>query len=345
MRARRPTWHAPQCSLWLDTDIGLALWYNLQSLRCAADLVSGDKARLAQISINEPEMPSIAAPWSARDDARLSLVGAPLISLRVHISPVIWRIGPAWVVLAAAWHGRPAAWNSVFLLQLATAVILADSIWGAFWNVLRFDPDAAPMTGREQQAPIRLPYATPRAPAARLARWLSDEAQPGHALQGWPLALMLSGLLALSLGRSALMLTVAVILVSLLGLAWVRRGHPAPASLQALTMVTIPWLLGQSLVGPMTTLTWPLVSGFTVLVWGLVRSAQHTPAAWLVPCGLVLVVGALIAQGAPVAAGLTGLAASIPFWFGLGRPAALRADDWAQIHPWLLITLAVAAAG
>jgi hypothetical protein len=301
-------------------------------------------ARLAQISTQEPDLPSITSRLSARDDARISLVGAPLFSLRVHISPVIWRIGPAWVVLAAAWHGRPAAWSSVFLVQLATAAILADSIWGAFWNVLRHDPGAAPMTGRERQKPLRLPYATPRAPAARLARWLSDEAQPGQALQGWPLALMLSGLLALPLGRSALMLTAAVVLVSLLGLAWVRRGHPAPASLQALMMVTIPWLLGQSLVGPMTTWTWPLVAGFTLLVWGLVRSAQHTPVTWLAPLGLLLVVGALVIQGAPVGAGLTGMAASIPFWFGLGRPGALRATDWAQIHPWLLLTLALAAA-
>jgi hypothetical protein len=300
---------------------------------------------LAQISSTEPELSPITSRLSAREDARIALIGAPLISLRVNISPVIWRIGPAWVVLAAAWHGRPAAWSGFFLLQLATAVILADSIWGAFWNVLRHDPGAAPMAVPAPHKQMRLPYATPHAPAARLARWLSDEAQPGHALQGWPLALMLSGLLALPLGRSALILTAAVVLVSLLGLAWVRRRHRAPASLQALMMVTIPWLLGQSLVGPMTTLTLPLVVGFTVLVWGLVRSAQHTPVTWLAPVGLLLVVCTLVVQGAPVAAGLTGMAASIPFWFGLGRPGALRPADWAQIHPWLLITLAVAAAG
>jgi len=299
---------------------------------------------LAHISSTEPELSPITSPFGARDDARIGLIGAPLISLRVNVSPVIWRIGPAWVVLAAAWHGRPAAWSGVFLLQLATAVILADSIWGALWNVLRHDPAATPIADLGQQKRMRLPYATPDAPASRLARWLSDEAQPGHALQGWPLALMLSGLLALPLGRSALMLTAAVVLVSLLGLAWVRRRHPAPASLQALMMVTIPWLLGQSLVGPMTTLTVPLIGGFTLLVWGLVRSAQHTPVTWLAPVGLVLVVCTLVVQGAPVAAGLTGMAASIPFWFGLGRPGALRPADWAQIHPWLLITLVLAAA-
>lgn len=288
-------------------------------------------------------MSPLTSQLNPRDDAPITLIGAPLISLRINISPVLWRIGPAWVVLAAAWHGQPASWTGAFLLQLATAVILADSIWGVYWNVLRRAASAAPTVARPPMRMARLPYAAPHAPVARLTRWLSDEAQAGHALQGWPLALALSGLLALPLGRGALLLTLAVILLSLLGLGWIRYQHPAPASLQALLMVTMPWLLGQSLVGPMALTTLPLIAGFTVIVWGLVRSAQHAPLAWSAPVGLLLVISTLALQRAPIAAGLVGVAGLIPFWYGLGQPARLTEHDWAQIHPWLLLTLALAA--
>ena len=88
----------------------------------------------------------------------------------------------------------------------------------------------------------------------------------------------------------------------------------------------------------------PLIAGFTLIVWGLVRSAQQAPLAWAVPAGLLLVIFTLVMQRAPIAAGLTGMAGLIPFWYGLGQPATVPARGWAQIHPWLLVTLALAAA-
>ena len=218
---------------------------------------------------DEAEPLSITAWSPAGDTIRLSPAGAPLFSVRAGLSAGLWRIGPAWVVVAGALHARPlapaahviapaaqvAAWNPAFLLPLLSAVVLADAVWGIFWHVLRHDPHAGPATAPVHQPRLRLPYARPDAPAGRLLRWLQDESQPGHALQSWPLALLLSVLLAPPLGRAAVGLTLAVIVISLLGLAWARRRHAAPASLLAVLSVTLPWLLGQALVGPITAST------------------------------------------------------------------------------------------
>ena len=343
---------------------------------------------------DEAEPLSITAWSPAGDTIRLSPAGAPLFSVRAGLSAGLWRIGPAWVVVAGALHARPlapaahviapaaqvAAWNPAFLLPLLSAVVLADAVWGIFWHVLRHDPHAGPATAPVHQPRLRLPYARPDAPAGRLLRWLQDESQPGHALQSWPLALLLSVLLAPPLGRAAVGLTLAVIVISLLGLAWARRRHAAPASLLAVLSVTLPWLLGQALVGPITASTLTpaqqasavalaqqaspvapaqqasavapaqqasdvaLVVGFTLLMWGMLRCQQQAPLSWLMPAGLVVVIAALVLQPAPIAAGLAGILGLIPFWRGLGRPASLPAASWSQVHPWLLASLLAAAA-
>ncbi|MFZ1239756.1 MAG: hypothetical protein WAV74_09475 [Anaerolineae bacterium] len=296
-----------------------------------------------QLNRDTPASPPPASWSPVGDRVRLSPLAVPLISVRGGISSSLWRIGPAWVVAAAAWHARPAAWNAAFLLQLLSAVVLADAIWGIFWQVLRYDPAAVSIAPAARKRPARLPYALTDAPAARLWRWLADDAQPGHALQGWPLALLLSVLVAFPLGRTAVGLTLAVILVSLLGLVWIRRTRRAPASLLALLSVTLPWLLGQALVGPATATTLGLIAGFTLLVWGLLRCQQQAPLVWLTPLGTIVVVVTLILQPAPVAAGLTGFLGLIPYWYGLGQPAPIPAAHWAQMYPWLLATLLVAA--
>ena len=325
---------------------------------------------------DEAEPLSITAWSPAGDTIRLSPAGAPLFSVRAGLSAGLWRIGPAWVVVAGALHARPlapaahviapaaqvAAWNPAFLLPLLSAVVLADAVWGIFWHVLRHDPHAGPATAPVHQPRLRLPYARPDAPAGRLLRWLQDESQPGHALQSWPLALLLSVLLAPPLGRAAVGLTLAVIVISLLGLAWARRRGVAPASLLAVLSVTLPWLLGQALVGPITASTLTpaqqasavalaqqaspvaLVVGFTLLMWGMLRCQQQAPLSWLMPAGLVVVIAALVLQPAPIAAGLAGILGLIPFWRGLGRPASLPAASWSQVHPWLLASLLAAAA-
>ncbi|MFZ1267914.1 MAG: hypothetical protein WAU95_15735, partial [Anaerolineae bacterium] len=101
--------------------------------------------------------------------------------------------------------------------------------------------------------------------------------------------------------------------------------------------------LGQALVGPATATTLGLIAGFTLLVWGLLRCQQQAPLVWLTPLGTIVVVVTLILQPAPVAAGLTGFLGLIPYWYGLGQPAPIPAAHWAQMYPWLLATLLVAA--
>ncbi len=277
-------------------------------------------------------------------------ISAPLMALRVRIASSPWRITPAWAVIAGACTARPAAWNLTLVLQILAAAILADSIWSIFWQLLSHAPtpnDQQPAGASGQPHTAWLPYSAETAPADRLQRWLQDPTQPGHTLQGWPIALALTALLAhdTGAGRPALILSLAVILLSLIGLAWTRQQRPIPAGLLAVLIVTLPWLLGHLTVGALTTVPWGLLTGFTLLVWGLARSEQQATrpdqraAAWLAPLGAVIITASLILTSAPIAAGLTGALALIAFWQRPGRSA----HDLAHIHPWLWAALAVVA--
>jgi hypothetical protein len=54
----------------------------------------------------------------------------PLVRLHFAPSRMLWRIGPAWVVVAGAVAAGAPLGNAASLLRLATAVILADLVWG-----------------------------------------------------------------------------------------------------------------------------------------------------------------------------------------------------------------------
>ena len=66
--------------------------------------------------------------------SRLGAGAGPLIGLGRSVSPGVWRIGPAWAVLAGALaSGAPLLGNAV-PLRLVGAAILADSAWGVLWR-------------------------------------------------------------------------------------------------------------------------------------------------------------------------------------------------------------------
>ncbi|MCX7671173.1 MAG: hypothetical protein N2439_14030, partial [Anaerolineae bacterium] len=65
---------------------------------------------------------------------RLEAGVGPLIGLRVFLGPHIWRIAPAWAVLAGALTGSAVLWEGTALLRLLGAAVLADSLWGMLWQ-------------------------------------------------------------------------------------------------------------------------------------------------------------------------------------------------------------------
>ena len=237
-------------------------------------------------------------------------VGAgPLVGLQVSLSNNLWRIGPAWAVLAGALaSGAPLSGGDA-LLRLAGAIGLADSAWGIMWQLT-----AGSAHGQAQAdgAVLRvLPYAQWHAPAARIASRLQGLAATrttsGASSAGWhglAVGLALTLILSLLLGSTALVLSLVTLLV--IFVAWMLAQHGVrPALCHALLNVGLPWALGAALAGrgsaalitkgQITSLV--LAAAFVVLQWGVMRAylsdCSRARGVWLGQGILLAVLGGL----------------------------------------------------
>lgn len=205
------------------------------------------------------------AEWARR--VRLGAGAGPLIGLRVWIGPEIWRIGPAWAVLAGALASGAALLADTTPLRLVGAILLADSVWGVLWRMTSLPPAAG---GERPAETLNLPYYREASPAGRIVRllhWLTAGA-------GWPELLasfVLATVLGLLLGPSALLLTVMAWAVALWGWLLMQSGRQ-PAACDALLNVGAPWLLGLAVAEPATLpALWRTVAGEAALPGELAR--------------------------------------------------------------------------
>ena len=290
------------------------------------------------------------AAWARR--TRLGAGAGPLIGLRLALSPNIWRIGPAWAVLAGAVAGGGVLFNAEMPLRLVGAVVLADSAWGAIWRLTTITDDAivAPLDSVAGES--RLPYFHRAAPAAR---WLDGLRQVGGGASWheFAIAIALAIFLGVLLGAPALVLSLVVLVVS--AWAWVlARSGKQPASCDALLNAGLPWLLGLTLAQDMSRIAAmaPAVAlgvAVTVGQWGVRRAylagrdrRDRLMGAWLGPAFLVLV---LIALSRPLAAAVvTVILLPVGWWLGrvasrsLGVEGALRYGA-----PWWLAAMLLSA--
>ncbi len=234
--------------------------------------------------------------------------------MRLAVSRAVFRLGPAWSVVAGAIAVGALRPEAPGLLRVLTAAVLADLAWGAIRQVIPIVPVAASLAmPTAQVAPTvgMLPFARPDAP---LARWLAAltpayplgstfggaaDAQvptPQVSSGAWQGVLVISGLalvLSLLLGWPAVALTLVALATIWVAAATGRRGE-FPALAHALLDVGWAWLLGMSLVagelagaegGANWTVVRPgllLAAAFTVLQVGHV-SGRH--AAQVQPGG------------------------------------------------------------
>lgn len=281
-------------------------------------------------------MRSDYGPVSAAAEDERPAAG-PLLQAELSLSRAVWRIGPAWSVLAGALAGGWAPSEADAILRLGAAILLGDLTWGSLRQLLpRAGIDPAPSAAF---VPV-LPYAAPDAPLARFLNGLAAGAGLAAHVAWQPLAVLLALTVALSLllGLTAAALSVGVLL--LLMLAWltvVGRGQQ-PAFLLALLDVMLPGLLGMSLTGDalFNGLGWAgpiaLLGAFMLLQWGVLRAwvrAGSTVGVWL---GQLAVIGVLVAlkQAWPCAlvialfappswwllqADRAGIARALPWWW------------------------------
>ena len=271
----------------------------------------------------------------------------PLVHLHFAPSRMLWRIGPAWAVVAGAVAAGASLGNAASLLRLATAVILADLVWGILRRII---PDSPGTEGTAALRTPSLPYGRSDAPLAQVLQTVASGQHVSTApWLGWLGGLALSLVLSLLLGTPALLITALAVGLIFLTRALFRRDC-CPSFCLALLDVGLPWALGAALV-------WPNVDGaarvwfvrmgmaaaFTVLQWGLYR-ARFSAGRRLVALyfGQVILLGALVLLRQPWAVAVAALLLAPPTWWLARRDAAevalVRALPW-----WWASMLAVAA--
>ena len=281
---------------------------------------------------------------------RLGAGAGPLIGLSVSIGPSVWRIGPAWAVLAGALASGVPLLGDDMPLRLVGAAILADSVWGVLWRLT-----AADDTERldKSAGDDHLPYFQPQSPAGRALGMLHDIA-PGVSWRELMAALVLTGVLGLLLGVSTLVLSVVTYAVILWAWALGRAGKQ-PALCDALLSVGLPWLLGLLLARD--AVQWPVAMplllpgvvmgvAFTTLQWGAHRAylslGSRMFVVWL---GQAAVVVALIGLDQPWALVLV-VALLLPpaMWLWRSRALAMGVDRaLRQSGPWWLAAMLLSA--
>lgn len=287
-------------------------------------------------------------PLSGAAGGQSRVEAGPLVQLHLSPSRMLWRIGPAWAVIAGAVAAGVALGDAVSLLRLAAAVILADLVWG----ILRRIIPAWPVTeGTVGLAAPSLPYGRSDAPLAHFVQIIAS----GHYDSTTPWLSWLGGLtltvvLSLLLGAPTLLISAAAVGLILLTRALFRRGR-CPAFCLALLDVALPWTLGALLLWPDVggeASLWSmqlgmLAAAFTVLQWGLYRARFSAGRRLLaLYSAQVMILSALIVLRQPWALAVAALLLAPPTWWlarrGEAEAALVRGLPW-----WWASMLSVAA--
>ena len=104
-------------------------------------------------------------PLSGAAGGQSGVEAGPLMQLHLAPSRMLWRIGPAWAVVAGAVAAGVALGDAVSLLRLAAAVILADLIWGILRRII---PDSPGIEGTASLADAVSALRTQRCAAGAL---------------------------------------------------------------------------------------------------------------------------------------------------------------------------------
>ncbi len=252
-----------------------------------------------------------------------------------------WLLPPVALVCGAWASGVTPLWRP----ELAALLALVLAGWRPFWRALSRTDWATPLRAWrtwEDEAPLpRIPYLQPGTPGAALQRRLQQALAWWRACGAQTLALPLrvallslglSLLLALAIGRTALLLTFFFISLSEVALLWDERGH-IPTFFHALMEAGLPWLLGSSLGAP-DGLQLALALGLSLLVAAFLRP---TRASGL---GTLPLLGLLVSQH-PFTAGWVALSCVPLVWLGMRAPDASTYRRRSAV--WLMVVFILTA--
>jgi hypothetical protein len=262
-----------------------------------------------------------------------------------------------WATVAGALSSS-SVWTYRDLLHVLTVAVLAEAAYGAIIAAIGWQ--------RERPAPAQkggglrdwfpwLPYSTPGSPSGWLARAFASLAEawranrwtgPDGVLAQMAVSLLIAGVLSAYLGWTALWALVAIVALGLihhlLGPAQARSGR----WVLAVAAIFVPWVLAGSLLGSMSQTSIVAALLFTLGRGALLERGRLTPARWasiLATVCQLMVVGMLIVQKEPVAAGVLVVLVAAQVLLQLGPRSAPLSCRLARVQP--LATLAMLLAG
>ena len=284
-----------------------------------------------------------------------------LIRLQARATDLTNWLAPTWALLCGIVASGGFSWDGQDWVKLALLILLVDGGWGTLWSALGATDWAAPLQ-RWRKSPSDdegdntsiavLPYTLPNAPGGRVRRvlgrlqaWWRDEARPtyGSSLQALVVALPVTALLGALLGPQLLLLSLAALALSQLGVLWEAGRGVVPPGWDALIAVTWPWLAGHVAFGPVTLPSAGLAALFA-LSWGMAWRTKSNRGRVAAAAGQLLATASLVALRRPFAAGalfllLVPQLALLP-WTQTDRPATWYVR---YTRPWLMVAMAVAA--
>jgi hypothetical protein len=250
--------------------------------------------------------------------------------LALEVRPVESRVwlGPMWAVLcgAVASGGLDLEWRVVLTALLA--VVLADPVLGSVWTlasrigVWRLPEPKRANPGHHSSMPA-LPYTLPGSVGHRLSTFVAEAnlrwqetiwPQAGSSVLGLGFLSLVALLLAASLGRGPLAVTVIALGVAAAALVDARSRGTVRAGLASCFLAGLPWLIGhtalggnalekQGLVASLQVLVWPTLYAMTWYSYHWLGEEQPHRGALLLSIAHVLAVATLVAVRQPIMAG------------------------------------------
>ncbi len=254
--------------------------------------------------------------------------------LALEVKPVGPHVllGPAWAVLcgAVASGGLELEWQR--LLMVLLAAVLADPVLGSVWALAaRIGAWSFPEANRDNpghhSSMPALPYTLPGSVGDRL---LSSVAHMSWRWQGiiWPRAgssilglgflSLVALLLAASLGRGSVVVTVVALGVAAGALLQSRSTSVVHPALAACFLAALPWLIGYAALGGsavekqgpgdwLQVLVWPALYATTWYAYRWIGDRQPYGGALLLGIAHLFAVGVLVVVRQPIMAGVVAL--------------------------------------
>jgi hypothetical protein len=309
----------------------------------------------AEPSAGAARMPArgLSAVWRAPAPvaAALDLTAPGLFNVQTWVDHAFWRPAAFWAGIAGA-LAMGVGLQSLDWRTLALALILADLLWGGVWRLAGGRTRLLPLSPHALRQDVWLPYLQPGSPAARVFATDHQDLWPLALRVGAP-AIVLALLVAAVLGVEAVVLTLIVVALTVLG--WTARHtlRGIPIVLASLVSIGLPWLLIMQQVAPpgeaaaWDAVVWSapaLLAGLWVIHhWGETRTlaaGRDLLTLLLLAAGELGLCGLLIVAQAPLwLAGVVPLL--LPAWLMIvqGRPVGRRMQPL-----WLLAMLLSALA-